>query len=93
MLIVQAETGGKVVCRVKIEEIVKLHPLALFEVYYSLIQLNYLAFREYTRGREYVYGIRFKVIQQGEFGNVTEYGLKKAPQWFANLAIKQIWKR
>ncbi len=50
------------------------------------IQLNYLAYEDYTNGREWVYGIRvYHVAKMNEELHTSDFGIEKAPQWFREV--------
>ena len=50
------------------------------------IQLNYLAYDEYTRKHEWVYGIRtYNVVKFDEELHTSDFGINTAPQWFREV--------
>ena len=83
VLVVQAGTHNKVVMRMSVMSVIKLSPAEMFRTHYKGIQLNYLAYHDYTKGHEWVYGIRVYDVKkmEGEL-HTSDFGIKTAPQWF-----------
>ena len=66
--------------------VIKLGPGEMFRLYWKGIQLNYLAYDEYTRKHEWVYGIRtYNVVKFNEELHTSDFGISKAPQWFREV--------
>ena len=86
VLVSQSGTHNKVVMRMAVLSVIKLSPSEMFDRYYKEIQLNYLAYEDYTKGREWVYGIRVKDVakMEGEL-HASDFGIEKAPQWFREV--------
>ena len=86
VLVAQSGTHNKVVLRMSVLSVIKLTPSEMFERYYKGIQLNYLAYEDYTKGRQWVYGIRVKNVakMEGEL-HTSDFGIKTAPQWFRHV--------
>lgn len=86
VLVAQAGTHNKVVMRMSVLSVMKLSPAEMFRLHYKGIQLNYLAYNDYTKGREWVYGIRTYHVEkmEGEL-NTSDFGIKTAPQWFRHV--------
>lgn len=86
IVVAQSGTHNKVVMRMTVESIIKLSPSGMFEKYYKEIQLNWLAYEDYTKGREWVYGLKTcQVIKFDDELYTTDYGIKRAPQWFREV--------
>ncbi len=86
ILVAQAGSGNKVVLHLMVWRIHKLSPAEMFRKYWKGIQLNYLAYDDYTKGHEVVYGIQtcFAVPVKGEL-HTSDFGIDKAPQWFREV--------
>lgn len=86
VLVAQAGTHNKVVMRMSVLSVIKLEPEEMFTKYWRGIQVNYLAYHDYTKGREWVYGIRvYHVVKmEGEL-HTSDFGIKTAPQWFKEV--------
>lgn len=86
VLVAQAGTHNKVVLQMSVVSVIKLRPDEMFDKYWRGIQLNYLAYHDYTKGHEWVYGIRMCDVAKVE-GNLhtSDFGIKTAPQWFREV--------
>lgn len=86
IVVAQSGTHNKVVMRMSVLSIIKLGPGEMFRLYWKGIQLNYIAYNDYTRKHEWVYGIRVKdvVKMEGEL-HTSDFGINKAPQWFREV--------
>ena len=86
VLVAQAGTHNKVVMRMSVLSVMKLSPDEMFREHYKGIQLNYLAYEDYTKGHEWVYGIRTYHVEKmdGEL-HTSDFGIKTAPQWFRHV--------
>lgn len=86
IVVAQSGTHNKVVMRMSVLSVIKLGPGEMFAKYWKGIQLNYLAYDEYTRKHEWVYGIRvYDVVKmEGEL-HTSDFGISKAPQWFLEV--------
>lgn len=86
ILVAQAGSGNKVVLHLMVWRIHKLSPAEMFRKYWKGIQLNYLAYKDYTNDYEWVYGIQtcFAVPVKGEL-HTSDFGISKAPQWFRKV--------
>ena len=86
ILVAQAGSGNKVVLHLMVWRIHKLSPAEMFRKYWKGIQVNYLAYKDYTKGHEWVYGIQtcFAVPVKGEL-HTSDFGVNKAPQWFREV--------
>ena len=51
VLVAQSGTHNKVVLQMSVLSVIKLSPSEMFDRYYKGIQLNYLAYEDYTKGR------------------------------------------
>ena len=86
IVVAQSGTHNKVVMRMSVLSVIKLQPSEMFEMYGKGIQLNYLAYEDYTNGREWVYGIRvYHVAKMNEELHTSDFGIDKAPQWFREV--------
>ena len=86
IVVAQSGTHNKVVMRMSVLSVIKLSPSEMFERYYKGIQLNYLAYEDYTKGRQWVYGIRvYHVTKMNEELHTSDFGIKTAPQWFREV--------
>lgn len=86
VLVAQSGTHNKVVLQMSVLSVIKLSPSEMFDRYYKGIQLNYLAYEDYTKGREWVYGIRtYNVVKFDEELHTSDFGISKAPQWFRHV--------
>ena len=86
IVVAQSGTHNKVVMRMSVLSVIKMGPGEMFRLYWKGIQLNYLAYDEYTRKHEWVYGIRvYDVVKmEGEL-HTSDFGISKAPQWFREV--------
>lgn len=86
IVVAQAGTHNKVVMRMSVLSVIKLSPAKMFETYYERIALNYLTYNDYTKGHEWVYGIRTYHVEklEGEL-HTSDFGIKAAPQWFQHV--------
>jgi predicted transcriptional regulator len=86
ILVAQAGSGNKVVLHLMVWRIHKLSPAEMFRKYWKGIQVNYLAYEDYTKGHEVVYGIQtcFAVPVKGNL-HTSDFGIDKAPQWFREV--------
>lgn len=83
LLVAQAGTHNKVVMSMSVMSVMKLPPAEMFKMHYKGIQLNYLAYHDYTKGHEWVYGIRVYDVKRMERElHTSDFGIKTAPQWF-----------
>ena len=86
IVVAQSGTHNKVVMRMSVMSVIKLGPGEMFAKYWRGIQLNYLAYDEYTRKHEWVYGIRtYNVVKFDEELHTSDFGIDKAPQWFREV--------
>lgn len=86
IVVAQSGTHNKVVMRMSVLSVIKLTPDEMFDKYWKGIQLNYLAYDEYTRKHEWVYGIRtYNVVKFDEELHTSDFGIDKAPQWFREV--------
>lgn len=86
IIVAQSGTHNKVVMRMSVLSVIKLQPSEMFERYGKDIQLNYLAYEDYTKGRQWVYGIRvYHVVKFDEELHTTDFGIERAPQWFREV--------
>ena len=86
IVVAQSGTHNKVVMRMSVLSVIKLQPSEMFERYGKGIQLNYLAYEDYTKGRQWVYGIRvYHVTKMNEELHTSDFGIKRAPQWFREV--------
>lgn len=86
IVVAQSGTHNKVVLRMSVLSVIKLGPGEMFAKYWKGIQLNYLAYDEYTRKHEWVYGIRtYNVVKFDEELHTSDFGIDKAPQWFREV--------
>ncbi len=86
IVVAQSGTHNKVVMRMSVLSVIKLGPEEMFDKYWRGIQVNYLAYHDYTKGREWVYGIRVKNVAKMERElHTSDFGINKAPQWFREV--------
>lgn len=86
IVVAQSGTHNRVVMRMSVMSVIKLGPGEMFAKYWRGIQLNYLAYDEYTRKHEWVYGIRtYNVVKFDEELHTSDFGIKTAPQWFRKV--------
>lgn len=86
ILVAQAGTHNKVVMQMEVLSIIKLSPAEMFSTNWKGIQLNYLAYDNYTTGHEWMYGIRMhKVVKMEKEVHTSDFGIKTAPQWFRKV--------
>lgn len=86
VLVAQSGTHNKVVLQMSVLSVIKMGPGEMFAKYWRGIQVNYLAYDEYTKGREWVYGIRVKDVAKMERElHTSDFGINKAPQWFREV--------
>lgn len=86
IVVAQSGTHNKVVMRMSVLSVIKMGPGEMFRLYWKGIQLNYLAYDEYTRKHEWVYGIRtYNVVKFDEELHTSDFGINKAPQWFRKV--------
>jgi len=81
---VEIASGGWVRLKLRVGDIIASTPDEFFDNYGTELALNYLAYRDYTQGRKYVYGI---VVNRVEVVNIPliYLGRSKAPQWFCTM--------
>ena len=86
IVVAQAGTHNKVVMRMSVLSVMKLPPGEMFRLHGKNIQLGCLAYHDYTKGREWVYGIRTYHVEKmdGEL-HTSDFGIKTAPQWFCEV--------
>ena len=83
IVVAQSGTHNKVVMRMSVLSVIKLGPGEMFAKYWRGIQLNYIAYNDYTRKNEWVYGIRtYNVVKFDEELYTSDFGIERAPQWF-----------
>ena len=86
VLVAQSGTHNKVVMRMSVLSVIKLSPAEMFRKHWKGIQLNYLAYHDYTTGHEWVYGIRvYHVARFEKELHASDFGINKAPQWFRKV--------
>lgn len=86
IVVAQSGTHNKVVMRMSVLSVVKLSPSEMFENYGKEIQINYLAFDDYTKNRKWVYGIKtYNVVEFSEEMHTADFGIERAPQWFREV--------
>lgn len=86
LLVAQTGTHNKVVMQMSVLSVIKLSPDEMFSKHAHSIQLNYLAYHDYTRGRQWVYGIRVeKVATFAQELHTSDFGINTAPQWFREV--------
>lgn len=86
IIVAQSGTHNKVVMRMSVLSVIKLTPDEMFDKYWKGMQLNYLAYEDYTRNREWVYGIRtYHVVKFDEELHTKDFGIERAPQWFREV--------
>lgn len=91
IVVAQSGTHNKVVMRMSVLSVIKLTPDEMFDKYWKGIQINYLAYEDYTRNREWVYGIRtYHVVKFDEELHTKDFGIERAPQWFRE--VKKVGK-
>lgn len=83
---VQTGTNGSIVLEMKVRRVIRMNPDLLYRLYQEKIQLNYLAFSDYFKGRELAFGIEMKEVKSLD-GSIScrDMGVKKAPQWFSAI--------
>lgn len=86
IFVVQEDTGGRVVMKMRVAGILRMSPMMLWERRWKEIQVNYLAYSEYFRDKKFAYGIVVdRVIPVTEEIYREELGLKSSPQWFSTV--------
>lgn len=86
IVVAQSGTHNKVVLQMSVLSVIKMGPGEMFAKYWRGIQVNYLAYDEYTRKHEWVYGIRtYNVVKFDEELHTSDFGIDKAPQWFRKV--------
>lgn len=86
IVVAQSGTHNKVVMRMSVLSVIKLGPGEMFAKYWRGIQLNYIAYNDYTRKNEWVYGIRtYNVVKFDEELYTSDFGIERAPQWFREV--------
>lgn len=87
-VIVVAQSGNhnRLVMRMTVVSIIKLSPDDMFDKYAKDIQVNYLAYNDYTKGRDYVYGIEvYDVVKIDDKLYTSDLGIDKSPKWFCKV--------
>ena len=93
IVVAQSGTHNKVVMKMSVLSVIKLSPTEMFERYYRSIQVNYLAYKNYTKAREWVYGIKTCNVKKLDEGlHTSDFGIKKAPQWFRKVSLVEYLK-
>lgn len=84
LFVIQEGTGGRVVMKLRVFGVLKMSPEILWERRWKDIQVNYLAYSDYFKGRKVAYGIIVdKVVPVTEEVYREELGLTSSPQWFS----------
>lgn len=84
LFVIQTDSGGRVVMRMRVRAIWRMTPELLWERMSHSIQVNYLAYADYFKGKSVAYGILIdEVVPITEEVYCEELGLNKAPQWFS----------
>lgn len=84
LYVIQTDSGGRVVLKLRVLAILKMHPQMLWERRAHDIQVNYLAYNDYFRGKRVAYGIVIdEVVPIVEEVYREELGLSDSPQWFS----------
>lgn len=84
VFVIQTDSGGRVVMRMRVRAIWRMSPELLWERMSHSIQVNYLAYAEYFKGKRIAYGILIDEVDPiTEEVYFEELGLNKAPQWFS----------
>lgn len=82
--VIQQNSGGRVVMKMRVSAVLRMSPQMLWECREHEIQVNYLAYRDYFRGRSVAYGLVMdEVVPITEEVYREELGLNGSPQWFA----------
>lgn len=84
LLFCQSGNGNNVSLRAYVGGIIKTTPGILFENFYRQIQLNYLAFDDYTKIAPWVYGIMLSSVEPMTCPT-SLFGIDKNPQWFRRV--------
>lgn len=85
-IIIAAMAGSqrRVVFWMEVISIIKLPPGEMFRRYNQCTQLNYYKYFNYTKGHDYVYGIKVSNVTSFDKEMHTyDFGIKSAPQWFS----------
>ena len=86
LFVIQEGTGGRVVMKLRVFGVLKMSPAVLWERRWKEIQVNYLAYSEYFKGRQVAYGIIVdEVVPITEEVYREELGLTGSPQWFSSV--------
>lgn len=84
IFVVRTDSGGRVVMRMRVRAIWRMSPELLWERMSHGIQVDYMAYAEYFKGRSVAYGIVIdEVVPVTEEVYCEELGLNKAPKWFS----------
>lgn len=92
IIVAQSGSHNKIVMKMTVSFVYKFSPTTMFHYFGEDIQVDYNAYKEYTKGREYVYGIGvYNILKlNGEF-HTSDFGINKAPQWFREVKEKYIF--
>lgn len=85
--VVEAASGGNVIGYFRVIEIIIAHPCFIAKPYYYKHRVPYEMFIDYVGIREEIYGIVLNHMYNGaSMGNIKDYGLSRAPQWFTKIS-------
>lgn len=88
LYVVQSNTGGKVVLRMRVESVMLVSPDCAWNIFGHALGISENAFYEYTIGRNKIALIRIgEVESMSRDVKCTQLGIKKAPQWFAEIFV------
>jgi len=86
IVVAQAGSGNKVVLHMMVWRVHKLSPDEMFRRFHRNIQVNHLAYENYTKGHEWMYGIQCCcIVPTKREVHTSDFGIEKAPQWFRKV--------
>lgn len=77
-------SSGKVTLKIEVDSIKSLSPNEMFFLYRNYLCISYEEFFRYVGHRKVVHAIFFARVQSLDC-HVNDFGLDRAPQWFARL--------
>lgn len=92
LLICQSGNGNNVSIRAYVGGIIKTTPGIMFGNFFKQIQLNCLAYDDFTKGSLWVYGIMLSDVKPFDCPT-SLLGIDKNPQWFRRVSTRLFEKQ
>lgn len=86
LYVIQTNSGGRVVMKLRVQTVWRMSPTLLWDCVSHLIQVNYLAYSDYFKGKSVAYGILIdEVVPIVDEVYREDLGLNRTPQWFSSM--------